>query len=92
MAHLSNLHIDLRGDLRLGCNMRLILSLSLFSLTACATFPQVDAAASKSMAQRPALLTLDQINALTAKNGPVDENRSALLDDLNGRSTVLRNR
>lgn len=57
--------------------MRFILCLPLIALTACASFPQVDAVASKSIGPRPALLTLGQMNALTAQSGVDQENSTA---------------
>jgi hypothetical protein len=57
--------------------MRFILAFPLIALTACATFPQVDAVASKSLGPRPSLLTLGQMNALTAQSGADQDSSTA---------------
>ncbi len=92
MAHLSGQRIDLRSHLALGCFMRCSLILPLFVLAACATFPQVDAAASKSIGARPAFLTLGQMNALGGKGGTDGASEVTSTDDLRTRATDLRAR
>lgn len=72
--------------------MRCTLTLPLFFLAACATFPQVDAAASKSIGARPAFLTLGQMNAIRDKSGTDDRNEVTQSDDLSARATDLRAR
>lgn len=76
--------------------MRVIVILPLFVLTACASFPQLDAAMSKTIGPRPALLTLDQITALTSQDTKAVPNTAAqaddLMNDLPARATALRSR
>jgi hypothetical protein len=97
MGHLSNLRIDFWDKLALGLGMRYIpafplLALPLLALTACATFPKVDAVASKTIGPRPALLTLEQVNALPAQSPIIDDNSAAPLDDLRALASGLRSR
>lgn len=97
MGHLSNLRIDCQGKLALGFYMRCILSLPLFALplialTACATFPQVDAVASKTIGPRPALLTLGQLTSLTDPGVIVTENGAPRVDELREKASGLRSR
>jgi hypothetical protein len=66
--------------------------LPLYALTACATFPQVDAAASKTLGPRPALLTVEKMNALTAQNGMDAQDPITQGNDLPTRVTALRSR
>lgn len=90
MAHLSNPRIDFAHPLGVVWAMRFCLCLPLIALTACTSFPQVDAVLSKNIAPRPALLTLGQINDLMAK--AETENSAAPVDDLATRAADLRNR
>lgn len=92
MAHLSNPRIDFRANLALDWGMRCILVLPLFALTACASFPQVDAAASKTLGPRPALLTVGKIDTLTAQNGGFAQDPAAQSNDLPARAAALRSR
>lgn len=90
MALLSSPRIDFRLDLALGCGMRCILCLCLMTLTACANFAQVDAAASQNIGPRPALLTQGQLASLIAQN--VTEKNDLPTDDLQARAVALRSR
>jgi hypothetical protein len=72
--------------------MRCILSLFLFVLTACATFPQVNAAASKNVGSRPALLTLAQLTSLTEQISISPENGAPRVDELREKASGLRSR
>lgn len=71
--------------------MRIFIALPL-CLTACASFPQVDAAVSKASDPRPALLTLDQMNSLRAQPAAPAENDLAAAQDLRARALELRSR
>ncbi len=72
--------------------MRCIFCLSLLALTACATFPKVDAAASKTLSPRPALLTLGQMSDLMAQRAYLVKGEPARDDDLGTRAADLRAR
>ncbi len=92
MAHLSKPRIDFAPRLGVVWAMRFYLCLPLCALTACASFPQVDAAVSKTIAPRPELLTLGQINALHAQSRAEIENTVPIFGDLAPRADVLRSR
>lgn len=92
MAPLSNPRIDFAPRLGVVWGMRVYLCLPLCALTACASFPQVDAAVSKTIAPRPALLTFGQINALRAQSTDEIENTGPIVGDLAPRADILRSR
>ena len=63
------------------------------TLTACATFPQVDAAASKAIGPAPALLPMDDLLAQTGQTGAEAAGNSlaASAAALRARAAALRN-
>ena len=72
--------------------MRCIHVLTLFALTACASFPQVDAVASKNLGPRPALLTVGQLNAVLPHSLNAVDASDVPADDLRARAVGLRDR
>ncbi len=68
----------------------LALIIALTCITACAQFPQLDAAAPKNLGQRPDLLLTDQLPA--ASKDTKIQNDNAAADALRDRADALRDR